>query len=136
MRTPPPAIWCIGRNYLEHAREMGQLKASERLTLFMKNPSSVIDDGDPIIIPSACTAHGPQVDYEELAAILGRDIVMRTRRPCWMPSPTMRPPTTSPLDGGRRRCRRTVEPRQDFDTFCPIGRLVPATSVSDPQSLR
>lgn len=138
MRTPPPAIWCIGRNYLEHAREMGQLEASERPTLFMKNPSSVIDDGDPIIIPSVCTAHGPQVDYEgELAVILGRDIrdadaaTVLDAVSHYAPANDVTARWWQKEGAGGQWNRG-----KSFDTFCPIGPLVPATSVSDPQSLR
>ena len=69
----PPALLCIGRNYADHAAEMGA-DPLEHPILFTKNPASVIGDGEPIVIPPICDEHGPQVDYEgELAAILGRD---------------------------------------------------------------
>ena len=53
MKQPPPAIICIGRNYADHATEMGG-EAPTSPTVFMKNPASVIDDGDQIVIPSIC----------------------------------------------------------------------------------
>ncbi|MBM4113406.1 MAG: 5-carboxymethyl-2-hydroxymuconate isomerase, partial [Phycisphaerae bacterium] len=65
--TPPPAILCIGRNYAEHAAEMGAA-ASSRPMVFMKNPAAVCGESDEIVIPSICDEHGPQVDWEgELA---------------------------------------------------------------------
>ena len=73
MPTRPPAILCIGKNYADHAAEMGGA-APERLVLFMKNPASACGDGDAIVIPAICDENGPQVDYEgELAVIVGRD---------------------------------------------------------------
>ena len=72
-RHLPPAILAIGRNYAEHAKEMGGAVDPNPI-IFMKNPASVIRDGDAIEIPPICREHGPQVDFEgELAFILGRD---------------------------------------------------------------
>ena len=138
MRTPPPAIWCIGRNYLEHAREMGQESASQRPTLFMKNPSSVIDDGDEIIVPTVCDEHGPQIDYEgELAVVLGRAI--RDVNPSNALESVSHYAAANDVtarwwqkEGSGGQWNRG----KSFDTFCPIGPLMPATSVPDPQALR
>jgi len=69
----PPAIIAIGKNYLDHATEMGG-KPPEHLMVFTKNPASVVGDGDAIRIPAICRMNGPQVDWEgELAVIIGHD---------------------------------------------------------------
>ena len=49
----PPAIIAIGRNYLEHAQEMGGTVDPNPI-LFMKNPACVIGDGQAIVIPAIC----------------------------------------------------------------------------------
>ena len=68
-----PAIWCIGRNYADHAAELGN-ERPERPMVFMKNPASVIGDGDSIVIPEICRFPRPQVDWEaELGVVVGRD---------------------------------------------------------------
>ena len=73
MNPRPSAIWCIGRNYADHAKELGHATPSRPL-LFMKNPASVIGDGEEIVIPEICRDPGPQVDWEgELAVIIGAD---------------------------------------------------------------
>ncbi len=65
----PSKIVCIGRNYAEHALELGNEVPSEPL-LFLKAPSAIITEGEPIIIPSQSN----QVEHEgELAVIIGRD---------------------------------------------------------------
>ena len=67
----PPAILAIGRNYADHAKEMGGTIPT-RPIVFFKNPACVIADGATIIIPEICREGGPQVDFEgELAVILG-----------------------------------------------------------------
>ncbi|MDG2291544.1 MAG: fumarylacetoacetate hydrolase family protein [Phycisphaerales bacterium] len=137
MKNPPPTIWCIGRNYLSHANEMGQADASERPTMFMKNPAAVISDGDPIIIPPVCDEHGPQVDYEgELAVILGNDIRDA--------DPTAALASVSHYAAANDVTARWWQKQgaggqwirgKSFDTFCPIGPLADAASISDVQSL-
>ena len=72
-RAYPPAIIGIGRNYADHAKEMGGAVPTRPL-VFMKNPACIIGDGETIVIPLICTEGGPQVDFEgELAVILDRD---------------------------------------------------------------
>ena len=69
-----PAIWCIGRNYADHAAELGN-ERPERPMVFMKNPASVIGDGESIVIPEVCRFPRPQVDWEaELGVVVGRDV--------------------------------------------------------------
>ena len=136
-RDMPPAIWCIGRNYPEHAAEMG-VDVTERPTVFMKNPASVIGDGDTIIIPPACDEHGPQVDFEgELAVVLGRSIRDASVEEAldavsgYAPANDVTARWWQKQGSGGQWIRG-----KSFDTFCPIGATVPAVSVPDPQSLQ
>ena len=55
----PGKIVCVGRNYLEHAKELGNEVPKEPL-LFLKPPSSVIGMNDAIVLP----AQSKQVEYE------------------------------------------------------------------------
>jgi 2,4-didehydro-3-deoxy-L-rhamnonate hydrolase len=125
-------IVCVGRNYAEHAAELGDDPPSEPL-LFGKFANTLIGDGDPILIPPEAT----HVDAEaELAVEIGR--------------------------GGRRirehdalefvrgyRVANDVSARniqysesqwaraKGFDTFCPLGeRLVPVSEFGDGSGLR
>lgn len=64
----PSKIVCVGRNYAEHAAELGNEVPKEPL-LFLKAPSSLITDGEPIVIPR----QSEQVEHEgELAVVIGR----------------------------------------------------------------
>ena len=137
MRTIPPAILCIGKNYSDHAAEMGG-KAPEALVLFMKNPASVCGDGDSIVIPPICDEHGPQVDFEgELALIVGRDCRDVPEQDAlsvlagYAAANDVTARWWQREGGGGQFCRG-----KGFDTFCPIGAIVPVSAVRDPQSLR
>jgi len=64
----PSKVVAVGRNYAEHAREMGTEVPDEPL-VFLKPSTSVIGPGDPIVHPPV----GKQLDYEgELAVVVGR----------------------------------------------------------------
>ena len=63
----PGKIVAVGRNYRDHAAEVGAPVPSEPL-IFLKPPTSVISDGQPICLP----ARAERVDYEgELALVIG-----------------------------------------------------------------
>ena len=64
----PSKVVCVGRNYAEHAAELGNDVPKEPL-LFLKAPSAIITDGAPIILPPQSN----QVEHEgELAVVIGR----------------------------------------------------------------
>ena len=67
MNPPAPTkIVCVGRNYVAHAKELGN-EMPERPLIFLKPPSSLIRSGETIRLP----AESKQVDHEaEIAAII------------------------------------------------------------------
>jgi len=112
----PGKIICVGRNYLEHAREMGS-EAPEIPLLFMKPPSSVIGPSQAILLPP----QSRQVEHEgELAVIIGR-------KGRWIQADdamgmvlgyTIANDVTA-RDLQRRDGQWTRG--KGFDTFCPLG---------------
>jgi 2-keto-4-pentenoate hydratase/2-oxohepta-3-ene-1,7-dioic acid hydratase in catechol pathway len=64
----PSKIVCVGRNYADHASELGNELPKEPL-LFFKPPSAVINPGDEIVYPR----QSARVDFEgELGVVIGR----------------------------------------------------------------
>jgi len=64
----PSKVVAIGKNYAEHAAEMGA-EAPEAPLIFLKPSTAVIGDGDPVAYPPSSS----RVDYEgELAVVIGR----------------------------------------------------------------
>jgi len=64
----PSKIVCIGRNYREHAEELGN-PLPDHPMLFLKPSTAVIGPGDPIPLPAVSR----RVDHEsEMAAVIGR----------------------------------------------------------------
>jgi 5-carboxymethyl-2-hydroxymuconate isomerase len=63
-------IVCVGRNYAEHARELGG-EAPDFPILFLKPPSALIFDGGEVIYPSFTTNLHHEV---ELVLLIGKDV--------------------------------------------------------------
>ena len=113
----PSKIVCVGRNYREHAAELGNKMPDEPL-LFLKAPSAVISSGDDIVLPGA----SQQVEHEgELGVVIGR--VARN-------IPSDEDPLSYVLGytcvndvTARDLQRKDVQftRGKSFDTFCPVG---------------
>jgi len=115
--TQPSKIVCVGRNYAEHAAELGNEVPKEPL-IFLKPPSAILAPEEPIVL----TPQSQRVDYEgELAVVIGK----RCRR-------------VEENEDVRRyifgyTCLNDVTARdlqkkdvqftraKGFDTFCPVG---------------
>ena len=131
----------IGRNYADHAAEMGG-DVPERPMYFTKNPASACLHGDAIRIPAICrdeATGGPaQVDFEaELAVIIGeRCVDVPERRAMEVVLGVTCANDVSARwwqkhGAGGQFCRG-----KSFDTFCPMGPVVRTLGeVGDVQSL-
>src|SRR5439155_6302074 len=114
--NPPSKIVCVGRNYRDHAKELGNEVPKEPL-IFLKPSSSIITSGEPIQLPT----ESKQVEYEgEIGVILNR----RLRRAREVEAAGAVGSIVAANDVTARDLQR-VEPQwtraKGFDTFCPVG---------------
>ena len=116
MKHRPGKIVCVGRNYREHARELGNEVPKEPL-IFLKPPSSVVRNGEAILLPAAST----RVEYEgEIGVMVGKtlsraseaDARRGVRAIVAVNDVTAR--DLQKTDGQWTRAK-------GFDTFCPLG---------------
>jgi 2-keto-4-pentenoate hydratase/2-oxohepta-3-ene-1,7-dioic acid hydratase in catechol pathway len=117
----PGKIIGVGRNYVEHAAELGNNVPKEPL-LFLKPPSTVIGDGDAIVLPPESV----QVEFEgEIGVVIGLPL----RRATEAQARAAIAGITCVNDVTARDLQRSEEQwtrAKGFDTFCPIGpRVVP-----------
>lgn len=125
----PSKIVCVGRNYADHAKELGNKVPSKPL-LFLKAPSAIIESGDSIVIPS----HSEQVEHEaEIAVIVGKTCsrLEESDDPFQFVSGYTCLNDVTARDLQKQDVQFTRA--KSFDTFCPIGKL--ATGI-DPTDLR
>jgi len=113
----PSKIVCVGRNYREHAAELGNKVPDEPL-LFLKAPSAVIASGDEIVLPAA----SQQVEHEgELGVVIGR--IARNIPSDEDPLKYVLGYTCVNDVTARDLQRKDVQftRGKSFDTFCPVG---------------
>jgi 2-keto-4-pentenoate hydratase/2-oxohepta-3-ene-1,7-dioic acid hydratase in catechol pathway len=114
----PGKIVCVGRNYVEHAREMGNDVPSEPL-IFLKPPSSVIADGVFIERPP----QSAQVEHEgEIGILIGRTL----RRVSESEAVSGIAGIVAVNDVTARDLQRKDSQwtrAKGFDTFCPVGNV-------------
>src|SRR5678809_291400 len=125
----PSKIVCVGRNYREHAAELGNKMPDEPL-LFLKAPSAIIYSGDEIVLPAA----SQQVEHEgELGVVIGR--VARNIPSDEDPLSYVFGYTCVNDVTARDLQRKDVQftRGKSFDTFCPVGPWI-VTDI-DPTNL-
>jgi len=113
----PSKIVCVGRNYAEHAKELGNEVPTTPL-LFLKAPSALIGHGDDIVIPRQSS----QVEHEgELGVVIGRDC--KNIRDDEDPFQYVLGYTCVNDVTARDVQRADVQftRGKSFDTFCPVG---------------
>jgi 2-keto-4-pentenoate hydratase/2-oxohepta-3-ene-1,7-dioic acid hydratase in catechol pathway len=110
---------CVGRNYADHARELGN-EVPRQPMLFFKPPSAIIGPGETIVLPAA----SQQVEYEsEIGVVIGRTLSHASE-------------SVAERAIGGFTCVNDVTARdlqktdgqwaraKGFDTFCPVGPTV------------
>jgi 2-keto-4-pentenoate hydratase/2-oxohepta-3-ene-1,7-dioic acid hydratase in catechol pathway len=116
----PSKIVCVGRNYREHAAELGNKMPDEPL-LFLKAPSAIIANDECIQLP----AESRQVEHEgELGVVIGREA--RRLRDDEDPLSYVLGYTCVNDVTARDLQRKDVQftRAKSFDTFCPVGPFV------------
>ena len=124
----PSKIVCVGRNYVEHAKELGNEVPKEPL-IFLKPPSSLIDDGQPIHL----TNMSKQVEFEgEIGIIIGTRLTradQHAAQAAIQAIAAVNDVTARDLQKSDSQWTRA----KGFDTFCPVG--VPKAAPKDLGSL-
>ncbi len=116
----PSKIICVGRNYREHVKELGN-EVPEAPLIFFKPPSSLLAPGGAVRLPAASA----RVDFEgELALVIGRR-VHRLAADGDL-SGVIRGYTLADDVSARDLQKKDVQwtRAKGFDTFCPLGPLV------------
>ena len=125
----PSKVVAVGRNYADHAREMGGEPPAEPV-LFLKPSTAVVGHGDPIAYPVKLTQ---RVDYEgELAVIIGRlcrEVPAAQAAEVIFGYTCANDVTARDLQARDGQWTRA----KGFDTFCPLGPWI--ETDADPADL-
>ena len=132
---PIGKILCIGRNYWEHIKELGN-DPPEAPVIFIKPASSVIGEGEAVVIPP----YSHDCHHEaELALLIGRkgkDIPVDQAMEHIAGYGVGIDLTLRDVQGELKKKGLPWEISKGFDTACPLSAFVEASKVADPQNLR
>lgn len=128
---PGGKVLCIGRNYLAHAKELGNEVPSEPL-VFLKPSTSLLAHGGTVLLPP----ESERVDFEgELALVVGR----RARRVSREEFDDVVFGVTPAFDISARDLQKKDGQwwrAKGFDTFCPCGPVIACGVAASDLSLR
>lgn len=113
----PSKIVCVGRNYADHAAELGN-EVPKAPLLFLKAPSSLIRNGEPIVIPP----QSERVEHEAELAIVMKERAKNLRDDedvfkYILGFTCLNDVTARDIQRADVQFTRG----KSFDTFCPIG---------------
>lgn len=132
---PVGKIVCIGRNYAEHIKELGN-QTPDQPVIFIKPASALVPTGGTVVIPS----YSDDCHHEiELAALIGKPAKAVT------PEKALEHVsgyavaldlTLRDVQSAQKAKGLPWEIAKAFDTSCPLSDFVSASQVKDPQNLQ
>lgn len=128
---PVHRIYCVGRNYAEHAREMGHDPNKEPPFFFQKNPSNVRTDGT---FPYPAKTKDVHFEIELVVALAsgGRDIAASNALAHVWGYGVGLDMTRRDLQGEMKKLGRPWEIGKAFEDSAPCTALVPASAIGHP----
>jgi fumarylpyruvate hydrolase len=130
-KFPVRRIWCVGRNYLEHIREMGQ-DEREPPFFFAKPADAVVPDGTTVPYPSLTKDLHHEVELVVALKSGGRNIDVERANDCIYGYGVGIDLTRRDLQIASRDIKRPWEVGKAFDASAPCGPLKPAAAIGHP----
>jgi acylpyruvate hydrolase len=127
-------IVCVGRNYRDHAAELGNAVPEVPL-LFMKPASSYILEGAEIKIPRGCKNLHHEI---ELGVVIGEratGISEGNAMRCVAGYVLALDMTARDLQNIAKKDGLPWDLAKGFDTSCPVSKFIPKTAIPDPHAL-
>ncbi len=135
LRMVPRKIICVGKNYARHAAELNSTVPAEPI-LFLKPPTALIGPGQTVLLPP----RSREVHHEvELVVVIGREgkHISESEALNYVAGYALGLDMTArDLQQKAKEAGHPWTLAKGFDTFAPLGPIVPATAVSDPQRVQ
>lgn len=128
---PVRRIWCVGRNYIEHIREMGQDERAPPF-FFAKPADAIVPDGGTVPYPSLTKDMHHEVELVVALKSGGRKILVDKANDCIFGYAVGIDLTRRDLQIASRDVKRPWEVGKAFDASAPCGPLMPATKIGHP----
>ncbi len=132
---PAPKILAVGRNYVAHAKELGNAVPTEPW-FFLKPSSSLLLPGQgPMELPPQCKDLHFETELGVLIGRGGRDISEDDALNYVSGYVLALDMTARDLQEEAKQKRLPWTAAKGFDTFCPISSPIPKSAVPDPQNV-
>lgn len=128
-------IVCLGRNYAEHARELGN-EVPQAPVIFMKPATAVIDDGGTVRIPGYSQNCHHEVELALLIGKKARDVSLDEAIEYVSGFGVAIDMTLRDVQDQLKAKGLPWDIAKGFDTSCPLSDFVPAAAIADPHDLR
>ena len=132
---PIGKILCIGRNYAEHIKELGN-ETPEAPVIFMKPSTSVIFEGESVVIPSYSSDCHHEAELAVLIGKGGKNIPAAQAREHIAGYGVAIDLTLRDVQAELKKKGLPWDIAKGFDTACPLSDFVEAQTVTDPQNLQ
>ena len=130
---PIHRIYCVGRNYAEHAIEMGHDPSKEPPFFFQKNPDNLVTDGK-FPYPSQTSDVHHEIEMVVALSKGGTDIPVEAALDHVFGYGVGLDMTRRDLQGEAKKLGRPWEVGKAFEASAPCGPLVPASEIGHPTS--
>jgi fumarylpyruvate hydrolase len=128
---PVRRIWCVGRNYIEHIREMGQDERAPPF-FFAKPADAIVPDGGTVPYPPLTKDMHHEVELVVALKSGGRNIPVAKANDCIYGYAVGIDLTRRDLQIASREVKRPWEIGKAFDGSAPCGPIKPASEIGHP----
>ena len=130
-KFPVRRLYCVGRNYAEHAIEMGHDPDREPPFFFQKNPDSLVLDGRFPYPPATADVHF-EIELVVALGSGGSDIPVERAVDCVFGYAVGLDMTRRDLQGEAKKLGRPWEVGKSFEASAPCGPIIPASQIGHP----
>jgi fumarylpyruvate hydrolase len=131
-RFPVGRIYCVGRNYAEHAREMGHDPDREPPFFFMKAANSIVPSGSTIGYPVGTKDVHHEIEMVVAIAKGGKNIPVEKALDHVFGYAVGLDMTRRDIQGEAKKMGRPWEMGKSFDESAPVSALKPAAKIGHP----
>lgn len=133
---PVRRVFCVGRNYAAHAREMGNDPTREPPFFFCKPADALVTGGKDTPYPSQTKNLHHEIELVVAIGTGGRDIAQEDALSHVFGYSVGLDLTRRDLQDEAKAARRPWDMSKGFDASAPIGEIIPASQIGHPASGR
>jgi len=133
-RFPVHRVYCVGRNYAAHAREMGMDPEREPPFFFSKPADAVVANGTPVPYPPHTSNLHHEIELVAAIGVGGRDVPLGNALAHVFGYAVGNDLTRRDLQFAARELSRPWDVSKGFDHSAPVSAIRPAADMGHPQS--